>query len=112
VAEWPTHEEVLQLLRLPDASSDDDVVEWARLAGIDYCVGRIDPNYWSGADPGTAPVADAIHQAALFMCARFYRRRDSLDGTIGWGEMGVVRVGIQDPDAERLLARFLPVVIG
>jgi hypothetical protein len=103
---------VLAILRLPQDSADDGVVESARLAAIDYCIGRIDPSMWSGADPGTAPVPDAVHEAALILSSRFYRRRDSLDGTIGWGEMGVVRVGLSDPDVIALLGQYLAVVIG
>ena len=32
------------------------------------------------------------------------------DGTIGWGDMGVVRVGPKDPDIETMIAPFLNVV--
>jgi hypothetical protein len=115
MAEWPTHEEVLAILRLADGSSDDAIVESARLAAIDYCIGRIDPalvGWASTDDPATSPVPDAVHEAALILASRFYRRRDSLDGTIGWGEMGVVRVGLSDPDVVALLGRYLAVVVG
>lgn len=114
MTEWPTHAEVLALLRLPDSSSDDDVVESARLAAIDYIVGRTNPTLWGGEwgdDPLTAPVPNALHEAAMLLSARYYRRRDSLDGTIGWGEMGVVRVGLKDPDVDSLLGQYLSVVI-
>jgi hypothetical protein len=113
MAAWPTHGEVVELLRLPDDTSNPDaVVEQARLAAIDYCTGRIDPTVWDTGDPSTADVPDGVHTAALLYAARFYRRRDSLDGTIGWGDMGVVRVGVKDNDAEALLAQYLAVVIG
>jgi len=99
-------------------STDDDLVESARLAAIDYCIGRIDPAVWgtdaSGnpIDPLVAHVPSGVYEAALLYGARFFRRRDSLDGTIGWGDMGVVRVGVKDNDAEALLARYAAVVIG
>jgi hypothetical protein len=115
MAEWPTHEEVCALLRMPVDSSDDALIEAARLAAIDYCIGRIDRTLvgWDDTtDPASAPVPDAVHEAAALLSARFYRRRDSLDGTIGWGEMGVVRVGLSDPDVVALLGRYLAVVIG
>jgi hypothetical protein len=41
---------------------------------------------------------------------RLYRRRDSVDGTIGWGDMGLVRVGPKDPDIETLIAAYLTIV--
>ena len=122
MAAWPTHDEVVTLLRLPDDSAEPDaVVEWARLGAIDYTIGRLDPVLvgWVDSDgtvlvpdPSTAAVPDGVHEAALIYSARFYRRRDSLDGTIGWGDMGVVRVGVKDNDAEALLARYIAVVVG
>ena len=33
---------------------------------------------------------------------RLYRRRDSTDGTIGFGDAGVMRIGRTDPDIEAL----------
>jgi hypothetical protein len=89
---------------------DDAVVESARLAAIDYCVGRIDQSI-SGPLDGSVPIPAGIYEAALLYAARFYRRRDSLDGTIGWGDMGVIRVGVKDNDAEALLARYLAIVL-
>jgi hypothetical protein len=121
VAAWPTHDEVLQQVRLIEGSADDALVESARLAAIDYTIGRLDPVMvgWVGSDgtvlepdPSVAPVPDGVHEAALIYSGRFYRRRDSLDGTIGWGDMGVVRVGVKDNDAEAMLGRYIAVVVG
>ena len=112
---WPTHDNVVTMLRLPDASVDNDVVEWARLAAIDYVIGRVDPQRcgWAeGDDPRTAAVPDAVFEATLLGAARWYRRRDSLDGTIGWGEQGVVRVGYKDPDVDAALAQYMAIPIG
>jgi hypothetical protein len=111
MAGWPAHSDVTALLRLPDPSPEDEVVEWARLAAIDYCIGRIDQTI-SGPLDGSVPIPSAIFEAAVIYSARFYRRRDSLDGTIGWGDMGVVRVGVKDNDAEALLARYIATPIG
>jgi hypothetical protein len=55
---------------------------------------------------------DPLFTAAQYEAARLYRRRDSVDGTIGWGDMGVVRVGPKDPDIETLMAPYLAVVFG
>jgi hypothetical protein len=114
VASWPTHDEVLSVLRMPEGTADDDFVESCRLAAIDYCAARVDPAY-IGPDPGDGSgnvVGEGIHMGALLLSARLYRRRDSLDGTIGWGEMGVVRVGLSDPDVVANLAPYLAMVIG
>jgi hypothetical protein len=119
---WPTHDDVCKILRLQDPSDDDDVVESARLAAIAYCVGRIDRTLWPvdvNGDPvipppsdTSTPLWDPVFEAVLLLSARFYRRRDSLDGTIGWGDMGVIRVGVKDNDVEALLAGYMPVVVG
>jgi hypothetical protein len=108
---WPTVDEVRQLLRLEASPYEDPIIERARLAAIDYVQGRVDPQ-WILEDAAGAIIPDGIYQATLFSAARYYRRRDSLDGTIGWGEAGVVRVGRYDPDVDALLGRYLAVVIG
>jgi hypothetical protein len=87
-------------------------VESARLAAINYVIGRVDPGIWGGLPPLTfTPVPDGLYEAALLLASRWYRRRDSLDGTIGWGDMGVVRVGLKDPDVEALIGGYMAVVI-
>jgi hypothetical protein len=109
--DWPTHDDVCVILRLQEPSADDAVVESARLAALDYVIGRVDQSI-SGPLDGSGPIPDGLYEAALLYSARFYRRRDSLDGTIGWGEMGVVRVGLEDKDAEKLIGRYSAVVVG
>jgi hypothetical protein len=44
---------------------------------------------------------DAAHEACLIHAARLYRRR-TIDGTIGFGDMGAIRVGRYDADVEAL----------
>jgi hypothetical protein len=112
MASWPTHDDVCEVLRLQDPSVDDAVVESARLAAIDYCTNRVDPAYIGYDVTGAVFVSDSLFEAALLLSARLYRRRDSLDGTIGWGDMGVVRVGVKDNDVEALLAPSMAVVLG
>jgi hypothetical protein len=109
---WPTHADVLGILRLQEPTDDDAVVESARLAALNYVIGRVDPAIWGDVPPiQVTPLYDDIYEAALLLAARLYRRRDSLDGTIGWGDMGVVRVGLKDPDVEALLAGHMAVVV-
>jgi hypothetical protein len=108
--DWPTHDDVCVILRLQEPSADDAVVESARLAALDYVIGRVDQSI-SGPLDGSGPIPDGLYEAMLLYAARFYRRRDSLDGTIGWGDMGVIRVGIKDNDAEALLARYAAIVL-
>jgi hypothetical protein len=48
----------------------------------------------------------------LIHAARLYRRRDTIDGTIGFGDVGVVRVGRYDADVESLYSAVGPLVFG
>jgi hypothetical protein len=59
------------------------------------------------ADTTTLP--DRAHQACLLHSARLYRRRDSIDGTLGFGDLGVVRVGRTDADVDSLYGSGAPV---
>jgi hypothetical protein len=105
VTTWPTLVEAKAFLRLQDDPTQDDLVDDARLAAIDYATGRVDPKWITEGDPPELP--EGLRQAALQLTGRLYRRRDSLDGTTGWSDVGVVRVGSRDPDVESLLGRYL-----
>ena len=108
MAAWPTLKEVRTLLRLQPDPDQDGLIATALAAAIDYGVRRL--NYKWPSDATDLP--DAAHQAALLHSARLYRRRDSLDGTIGWGDLGVIRVGRIDPDVATLYDAVGPVVFG
>lgn len=55
---------------------------------------------------GWASVPTAIRQACTLLAMRQFKRYDSPTGVMGFGDMGVVRVGRVDPDIEALLAPF------
>lgn len=117
---WPTLKEVRSLLRLQPDSEQDSLIQSALAAAIDYGVGRMG-SYWvlnSDGTLGRAPnyppdatdLPDRAHQACLLHAARLYRRRDSIDGTLGFGDLGVVRVGRTDADVDALYGSVGPVV--
>jgi hypothetical protein len=109
---WPTLDDVKGLLRLRTADPlEDPIIEAALRASIEYVDGRTGGRF---TDPqtGALKVSAKGFEAACLMAARLYRRRDSLDGTIGWGELGVVRVGRVDPDVEALIGGDMWTVIG
>jgi len=110
VADWPSLKQVRQLLRLQPDTAEDALIDQARLAAIDWCFQRTGQR-WDPADAGGL-LPDSVYQAATLLAARYYRRRDSLDGTIGWGDLGVIRVGNRDPDVEALLGPYVPMVFG
>lgn len=44
-----------------------------------------------------------LREATLLLTSRLFRRRLSPEGVAGFGEFGAVRVGVVDPDIERLI---------
>jgi hypothetical protein len=108
MAAWPTLPEVRKFLRLAVDPDSDAVLTTALAAAIDYGMGRYGGKY----PADNTDVPDSGHQACLMHAARLYRRRDSADGTIGWGDMGVIRVGRLDADIDALYAQGAPLVFG
>ena len=116
-AAWPTIDDVKNLLRIGDSSDDDALVTQDLAAAIAWTVSRVDPQWVPGSPtypspPPTPALPDPLFTVAQYEAARLYRRRDSVDGTIGWGDMGIVRVGPKDPDIETLIAPYLTIVLG
>jgi hypothetical protein len=103
---WPVLADVRSWLRLQPDPAEDAVIDQCRQAAIWYGIGRTNGQW----PTDTVTLPNAVFQACVMDAGRIYRRRDSLDGTIAWGDMGVVRVGRADPDVERLYALYSPVV--
>jgi hypothetical protein len=51
-------------------------------------------------------VPEPVAEAALLFEGRLWQRRNSLDGTVGFGDAGVVTVARSDGDVMRLLAPY------
>jgi hypothetical protein len=112
MAAWPTLKEVRSLLRLQPDPTEDGVIQTALAAAIDFGVRRMGGTQYTNPDGSvtwvwsypqdTAMLPDTAHEAALLHAARLYRRRDSIDGTIAWGDLGAVRVGRFDPDVNAM----------
>ena len=111
MAFWPKLPEVRSLLRLQPDATEDGLITTALAAAIDYGNRRMNYRFpVPPAEDGTLP--DAAHVACLLHAARLYRRRDSIDGTLGFGDLGVVRVGRVDADVDMLYATVGPLVFG
>lgn len=104
---WPTVADVKALLRIDDASSDA-LIGSDLAAAIAWVTTRVEFHWADPADPTFLP--DPLFTVAQHEAARLVRRRDSVDGTIGWGDMGVIRVGPKDPDIETMIAPYLVIV--
>jgi hypothetical protein len=110
-ADWPTVADVQNLLRVePGNPGDDELVADDLSAAIQWVTNRCIVTYVTPGNPQFLP--DPLFTVAAYEAARLYRRRDSVDGTIGWGDMGVIRVGPKDPDIETMIAAYLNIVVG
>jgi hypothetical protein len=113
MATWPKLPEVRSWLRLQPDPVEDLVIDSARMAAIAWGNRRTnlkyDPNDPDNPDP---VIPDDIHEACVMHAARLYRRRDSVDGSLGGGEWGIVRVGRVDPDILALYDGAAPMIFG
>jgi hypothetical protein len=107
-AAWPALADVKAYLRLGSDTTDDQVISEQLAAAIDWVTARC-PDWVNPANPNFLP--NPLFTVAVMEAGRLYRRRDSVDGTIGWGDMGLVRVGPKDPDIETLIAAYLAIVV-
>jgi hypothetical protein len=55
---------------------------------------------------GFATIPTAIKQATIILSMRQFKRYDSPTGVMGFGDLGVMRVGAVDPDIQALLMPF------
>jgi hypothetical protein len=55
---------------------------------------------------GFATIPTAIKQATIILSMRQFKRYDSPTGVMGFGDLGVMRVGAVDPDISALLQPF------
>ena len=104
VEDWPTLEEVKRQLRIQGSDKlDDDLAEECRQAARDTISDRVD---WDLVPEGEIP--SRLRRAAVMLAARLFKRRDSLDGTLGMPDVGVIRMNYgRDWDIEQLIARYL-----
>lgn len=110
-AAWPVLADVKAVLRLGTDTTDDEVITQNLAAAVQWVTNRVDPKWVPGTPTYGGTLPDPLFTVAQYEAARLYRRRDSVDGTIGWGDMGVVRVGPKDPDIETLITAYLVVVV-
>lgn len=54
---------------------------------------------------------DGVVEAVLIAAHRLYGRKDSPDGTRSAGELGVIRIARTDPDYQRIVDRYSPILV-
>jgi hypothetical protein len=55
---------------------------------------------------GFSSVPVAIKQATVLLSARIFKRNDSPGGVMGFGDLGIIRVGRMDPDIDKLIQPY------
>lgn len=93
---WPELEDLKTWLRITDNSEDGFLT--ATLADSIEAVQDRCGQFWPDGE-----VPRAVARAAVMYAGRIYKRRDSLDGTIGLPDYGLMRVGRFDADIDGLL---------
>jgi hypothetical protein len=106
--DWPSLEEVKDQLRITHADHlDDSLVEAARDAAVAYVENRTG-RAWGDAESGVPP---DLRLGTVMLAARLFKRRDSVDGTVGFADVGIIRLGARDSDIERLLVPYLKIPV-
>ena len=59
---------------------------------------------------GWAAVPADIKLATLILAARLFKRKDSIQGALGFGDLGAMRLSANDPDVTTLLAGYRKVM--
>ena len=114
MASWPDLKAVRSFLRQDPDAAQDALIDAARTAAIDYGQQRLGRDLLTGElryPTDTTTLPDACYQACLIHASRLYRRRDSLDGTVWFGD-GAGRIASRDPDVREMYDVYAPVVFG
>jgi hypothetical protein len=111
---WPELTDLASWLRLPTGSPDEPVAQACLNASITWCDSKTGYQWPHAAleSTWTTPLPEPVFQACVMLASRLYRRRDSVDGTLGFGDLGVIRIGRFDSDIEAQLAPWAPLVFG
>lgn len=104
MATWPDLTTYAAYARIPD-TLDDDAIE-AALAAVHAAIVARCPTLAEVDD-----IPDDVAQAALLWCNRLVARRNSPEGVVGVGEMGVANIGRYDADVGRLLGPYTAVTL-
>lgn len=93
---WPELDDLKSWLRI-QGDAEDDLLDELLMVATEEVQNRCG-HTWVNPD-----VPLTVAQAAVMHAGRLYKRRDSLDGTIGLPDIGMLRVGRFDADVDGLL---------
>lgn len=89
-------------LGLDPASTADEDAMAAAVAAANDAVSKLRPD-WTVVPQGRAAWEVSADEAAVLLAARFYGRRGSVAGVVGFADFGAVSLGRLDPDVRLLL---------
>lgn len=110
---WASTDYELQPL---NASADGDAYAWWRLVAVDRYLfptaGKVAPLQVT-ARFGWSQVPYEVEQACIIRAAAIFKRKESIDGVAGFGDLGVVRISTRrDPDVAALLDNYIKIRVG
>jgi hypothetical protein len=105
--DWPTMEEVKDQLRIQGSDTmDDRLVDECRAAARKHITLWLDRGNLEEVHPD-------VRRAAAMYAARLFKRRDSLDGTLGMPDVGVIRMNYgRDNDIDKLITPHRRFAVG
>lgn len=102
---WPDIPDYRNWARVPDGVDDDAIAD--ALAAVQDAIRMRCPCLF-----GPTPfVPDSAYQAALLWTSRLLARRNSPEGVVGVGDMGVATIAGYDRDVQRLLSPYIDPVL-
>lgn len=110
---WASTDYELQPL---NADANGQAYCWTRLAAVDRYLfptsGKVAPLQVT-AKFGWSAIPDEVEEACILRAASIFKRRESVDGLAGFGDLGVVRISTRrDPDVAALLDNFIKMRVG
>lgn len=104
MATWPELADAKAAIGETNTADEPDL-EACLAAAIDFLSHRCYIEYTTDTPPA-AIVSDAVRRACVMLTARLFKRRSSVEGVAGFGDLGAVRVSSVDPDIEQLIAPY------
>jgi len=99
-----------------NADANGQAYAWWRIGAVDRylfpTLGRYRPLQVT-AKFGWSAVPDEVEEACILRAASIFKRKESIDGVAGFGDLGVVRISLRrDPDVAALLDNFIRMRVG
>jgi hypothetical protein len=112
----PTIDEVREWLRLTD-DIDDYALQQGLDAALTFQQTTLRFPIYTAANCNSPELisqpfySDDLRLAAMLRCARYLARRNSPEGLVGFGDLGVVQVAMSDRDIGQLESPYLRVTV-